>query len=78
MIIFGAQILVLTEDGSRMFAWNTTTGGTSMLFYSLHLTSRPNERRFGFIYRVRPWIYRSSYPTPSNLRQQGSCLEQPR
>ncbi|KAF8350478.1 Utp21 specific WD40 associated putative domain-containing protein [Amanita rubescens] len=26
MIIFGAQILALTDDGSRLFAWNTTTG----------------------------------------------------
>ena len=78
MIIFGAQILALTEDGSRMFAWNTTTGGTLMSFYVFHLTSRPNEYRFRFVYRVRPWFYRSSYPSPSNLRQQGSCLEQPR
>ncbi|KAK2466709.1 hypothetical protein APHAL10511_000967 [Amanita phalloides] len=25
MVIFGAQILALAEDGSRMFSWNTTT-----------------------------------------------------
>ncbi|KAF8635533.1 hypothetical protein AX17_003916 [Amanita inopinata Kibby_2008] len=34
MITFGPQLLALTEDGSRMFAWNMTTGdlGSSLEF----------------------------------------------
>jgi hypothetical protein len=52
MIIFGAQILALTEDGGRVFAWNTTTGGILLPFYVFRLTYQPNEYRFRFIHRI--------------------------
>lgn len=52
MIIFGAQVLALTEDGSRLFTWNKATGGISVLFDVFRLMNQPNESRFRFIYGI--------------------------
>jgi hypothetical protein len=32
MIVFGAHILALTEDGHRLLAWSTETGGETNMF----------------------------------------------